>query len=41
MDSQNKVARGKPELNDAELIGALLFLSALSKASSIESWKEA
>ena len=32
MDSQNKVARGKPELNDAELIGALLFLSALSKA---------
>ena len=32
MDSQNKVARDKPELNDAELIGALLFLSALSKA---------
>ena len=32
MDSQNKVARGKPELKDAELIGALLFLSALSKA---------
>lgn len=32
MDSQNKVARDKPELNDAELVGALLFLSALSKA---------
>lgn len=32
MDSQNKVARDKPELKDAELIGALLFLSALSKA---------
>lgn len=32
MDSQNKAARGKPELKDAELIGSLLFLSALSKA---------
>lgn len=32
MDSQNKAARGKPELNDAELISTLLFLSALSKA---------
>lgn len=32
MDSQNKAARGKPELNDAELISSLLFLSAMSKA---------
>lgn len=32
MDSQNKAARCKPELNDAELISSLLFLSAMSKA---------
>ena len=32
MDSQNKVARGKPELNDADLISSLLFLSAMSKS---------
>ena len=32
MDSQNKAAREKPELNDAELISTLLFLSAMSKA---------
>lgn len=32
MDSQNKAARGKTELNDAELISSLLFLSAMSKA---------
>lgn len=32
MDSQNKATRGKPELNDAELISSLLFLSAMSKA---------
>lgn len=31
MDSRNKAARGKPELNDAEIISTLLFLSALSK----------
>ena len=32
MDSQNKAAREKPELNDAELISTLLFLSSMSKA---------
>ena len=32
MDSQNKAARENPELNDAELISTLLFLSAMSKA---------
>lgn len=32
MDSQKKAAREKPELNDAELISTLLFLSAMSKA---------
>lgn len=32
MDSQNKAAREKPELSDAELISTLLFLSAMSKA---------
>ena len=32
MDSQNKAAREKPELNDAELISTLLFLSAMRKA---------
>lgn len=32
MDSQNKAAREKPELNDAELISTLLFLSAMNKA---------
>lgn len=32
MDSRNKAVRGKPELNDAEIISTLLFLSALSKA---------
>lgn len=32
MDSQNKAARGKPELSDADIISTLLFLSAMSKA---------
>lgn len=32
MDSRKKAVRGKPELNDAEIISTLLFLSALSKA---------
>lgn len=32
MDSQNKAARDKPELSDADIISTLLFLSAMSKA---------